>query len=59
MKLLRVFTAATMFTGILSGCLALLLLVILMVRFPPLLVAVLLTCWIFSRLLNAKEKPSQ
>ncbi len=59
MKLLRVFTAATIFTGILSGCLALLLLVILMVRFPPLLVAVLLTCWIFSRLLNAKEKPSQ
>lgn len=57
MKLLRILTAAAMFTGILSGCLA--LLVILMMRFPPLLVAVLLTCWIFSRLLNAREKPSQ
>ncbi|WP_298184665.1 hypothetical protein [uncultured Pseudomonas sp.] len=58
MKLLRVLTAAAMFTCILSGCLALLLLVILMVRFPPLLVAVLLTCWIVSRLLSAREKPS-
>lgn len=53
MKLLRIFAAVFMFAGILAGCLALLLLVILMVRFPPLLIAVLLTCWIFCRLVKA------
>lgn len=53
MKLLRVFAAVFMFAGILTGCLALLLLVILMVRFPPLLIAVLLACWIFCRLVKA------
>lgn len=47
--LLRTFTAAVMFAGILAGCLAALLLVILMVRFPPLLVAVVLACWILNR----------
>jgi len=48
--LLRTFAAAFMFAGILAGWLAILLLVILMVRFPPLLVAVILACWIFNRL---------
>lgn len=48
--LLRTFAAAFMFAGILAGCLTILLLVILMVRFPPLLVAVILACWIFNRL---------
>ncbi|HBP5443763.1 TPA: hypothetical protein SL658_000896 [Pseudomonas aeruginosa] len=52
MKLLRVFVSAFLFTGILAGCLALLLLVILMVRFPPLLIAVLLACWMLSHLLE-------
>ena len=47
--LLRTFAAALMFAGILAGCLAILLLVILMVRFPPLLVAVVLACWILNR----------
>lgn len=47
--LLRTFAAALMFSGILAGCLAILLLVILMVRFPPLLVAVVLACWILNR----------
>jgi len=47
--LLRTFAAAVMFAGILAGCLAALLLVILMVRFPPLLVAVVLACWILNR----------
>lgn len=59
MKLLHILAAAAMFAGILVGCLALLLLVILMVRFPPLLIAVLLTCWIVSRLLNTSTQPSQ
>ncbi|WP_055137631.1 hypothetical protein [Pseudomonas corrugata] len=53
MKLLRMFAAVLMFTGILAGCLATLLLVLLMVRFPPLLIAVLLACWMFCRLLKA------
>ncbi|EHG7596365.1 hypothetical protein J5Y42_004657 [Salmonella enterica] len=48
MKLLRIFAAVFMFAGILAGCLVLLLL-----RFPPLLIAVLLACWIFCRLVKA------
>ncbi|MBP2842815.1 hypothetical protein [Pseudomonas sp. PNP] len=50
MTLLRILAAVFMFVGILAGCLALLLLVILLVRFPPLLIAVLLACWILCRL---------
>lgn len=49
---LRILAAVFMFVGILAGCLALLLLVILLVRFPPLLIAVLLACWILCRLLK-------
>ena len=49
-RLLRTFGAAMMFAGILAGCLAVLLLVIVMVRFPPLLIAVVLACWILCRL---------
>tara|TARA_Y100001968_G_scaffold333646_1_gene397889 strand:+ start:2671 stop:2847 length:177 start_codon:yes stop_codon:yes gene_type:complete len=49
-RLLRTLGAAMMFAGILAGCLAVLLLVMLMVRFPPLLIAVVLACWIFSRI---------
>lgn len=48
--LLRTFAAVFVLAGILAGCLAMLLLVIVMVRFPPLLIAVVLTCWIFCRL---------
>ena len=48
-QLLRTFAAAFMFAGILAGCLAVLLLVILMVRFPPLLIAVVLACWIYRK----------
>lgn len=48
--LLRTVASAFMFAGILAGCLAVLLLVILMVRFPPLLVVVALACWFFNRL---------
>lgn len=54
--LLRTFTAVFVFAGILAGCLALLLLVILMVRFPQLLIAVLLACSVFSRLQDIVEK---
>ncbi|HBO3384091.1 hypothetical protein ACM7HA_17910 [Pseudomonas aeruginosa] len=57
MKLLRVFAAVLMFVGILAGCLALLLLVILLVRFPPLLIAVVLACWILSQLMEVFRAP--
>ncbi|MEX0295126.1 hypothetical protein AAH995_17465 [Pseudomonas putida] len=55
MKLLRIFAAVFMFAGILAGCLALLLLVLLMVSFPPLLIAVVLACWIVNRLLKSSR----
>ncbi|UCO96394.1 hypothetical protein LF844_17115 [Metapseudomonas lalkuanensis] len=55
--LLRTFAAAFMFVGILAGCLAILLLVVLMVRFPPLLIVVVLACWILCRL-QAVPRPS-
>lgn len=48
--LLRAVAALLVFAGILAGCVTALLLVIMMVRFPPLLIAVLLACWVFSRL---------
>ncbi len=48
--LLHTFAAVFVFTGILASCLAMLLVVVLMVRFPPLLIAVVLTCWLFNRL---------
>lgn len=48
--LLRTFAAVFVLAGILAGCLAMLLLVIVMVRFPPLLIAVVLACWILCRL---------
>ncbi|VXC65885.1 hypothetical protein [Pseudomonas sp. 9Ag] len=57
MKLLRIFAAALAFAGILAGCLAVLVLVVLMVRFLPLLAAVLLACWIFSQLRAYERKP--
>ncbi|WP_313645932.1 hypothetical protein [Pseudomonas sp.] len=56
MSLLRIFAAVVMFVGILAGCVALLLLVIVMMRFPPLLIAVLLACWILCRLLKVFQK---
>jgi len=54
--LLRTFAAAVMFAGILAGCLTIMLLVILMVRIPPLLIAVLIACWLLSRLQKSSQK---
>ncbi|NMY52631.1 hypothetical protein [Pseudomonas sp. WS 5011] len=48
-RLLRTFGAVMIFAGILSGCLGVLLLAILMVRFPPLLIAVVFACWIYRK----------
>ena len=50
--LLRTVASAFMFAGILAGCLAILLLVILLVRFPPLLIAVVLPCCPLSGVLS-------
>ena len=47
--LLRTVASAFMFAGILAGCMAVLLLAILMVRFPPLMVAVVLACWVYQK----------
>lgn len=55
-QLLRIFAAVFVFVGILASAIAAQLPVILMVRFPPLLIAVVLSCWFFSRLLNTTDK---
>lgn len=52
---LRLLAALLVFAGIITGCVVVLLM-ILLVRFPLLLIAVLLACWIFSRLQNAEPK---
>jgi CHASE2 domain-containing sensor protein len=57
--LLRTFAAVFMFAGILAGCLAMLLLVVLMVRFPPLLIAVVLACWISNRLVRVLKQANR
>lgn len=54
-RFLRTFAAAMTFAGILAGCLVILLLVILMVRFPLLLAAVALACWILNRLIQTAD----
>jgi hypothetical protein len=45
------------FAGILVGCIAALLLIVMLLRFPLLLIAVLLACWIFGRLTETADKP--
>lgn len=56
---LRLLAALLVFAGIITGCVVVLLLMMLLVRFPLLLIAVLLACWIFSRLQNAEPKVPQ
>lgn len=48
-QLLRTIAAVFVFAGILAGCCAVLLLVILIVRFPPLILVVVLACWIYCK----------
>ncbi|AQZ33440.1 hypothetical protein BHQ29_09160 [Pseudomonas sp. LPH1] len=57
MKILRTFAGVLIFTGILTGCLVLMLLLLLMVRFPLLLIAVLLACWTLTQL-QSRFKPN-
>ncbi len=57
MAILRLLASLFVFVGLLVGCVAALLLVVVLLRFPLLLIAVLLTCWIFSRLRQVADKP--
>lgn len=52
MTLLRFLLCLFTFIGALAAAGALVISVLLMLRFPPLLVAVLLACWILCKLLG-------
>lgn len=52
MALLRFLLSLFAFIGALAAAGALVISVVLMLRFPPLLVAVLLACWILCKLLG-------
>ncbi|HFO0133961.1 TPA: hypothetical protein ACHH9P_003289 [Pseudomonas aeruginosa] len=63
MTLLRFLLCLFTFIGALAAAGALVICVLLMLRFPPLLVAVVLACWILCKLLKAfrgkgQTKPS-
>lgn len=55
LAVIKLLGAMFVFVGILAGCVTALALMILMLRFPVLLVAVLLTCWIFSRIQSKSQ----
>lgn len=56
LAVVKLIGALFVFVGILAGSMVGLLLAIAMVRFPPLLIAVLLACWIFNRLQSNKSR---
>lgn len=58
MTLLRFLLCLFAFIGALAAAGALVASFVLMLRFPPLLVAVLLACWILNRLLKVPSKSS-
>lgn len=58
MTLLRFLLCLFTFVGALAAAGALVLSILLMLRIPPLLLAVVLACWILSRLLRLLS-PSQ
>lgn len=53
MTLLRFLLCLLAFIGALAAAGALVICVLLMLRFPPLLVAVVIACWILCRLMEA------
>jgi fatty acid desaturase len=59
MMLLRFLLCLFAFIGALAAAGALVMSIVLMLRFPPLLVAVLLACWILYRLLKMLRSPGQ
>lgn len=56
MAILRLLAALFVFAGILVGCIAALLLIVVLLRFPLLLIAMLLACWIFRRLQESANR---
>jgi uncharacterized membrane protein YccC len=54
--ILRLLAASFVFVGILAGCVTALLMLILLVRFPLLLLPVLLTCWVISTIQRSTDK---
>lgn len=52
MMLLRFLLSLFAFIGALAAAGALVVSILLMLRFPPLLIAVVLACWIFCKLLQ-------
>lgn len=57
MTLLRFLLCLFTFIGALAAAGALVISALLMLRFPPLLIAVVLACWILYKLLNVLAKP--
>lgn len=57
MMILRFLLSLFAFIGALAAAGALVVSIVLMLRFPPLLVAVLLACWILSKLLKMLRTP--
>lgn len=59
MTLLRFLLYLFAFIGALAAAGTLVVSIVLMLRFPPLLVAVLLACWILNRLLKVLSASNQ
>lgn len=59
MKLLRFLLNLFAFIGALAAAGALVVSIVLMLRFPPLLIAVVLACWILCKLLKILRIPDQ
>lgn len=55
--LLKFLLSLTAFIGALAAAGALILSLVLMLRFPPLLITVVLACWILCRFLDKACKP--
>lgn len=56
MTLLRFLLSLFAFIGALAAAGALVLSLVLIIRFPPLLVAVMLACWILSKLVRVSAQ---
>jgi hypothetical protein len=59
MMLLRFLFCVFAFIGALAAAGALVVSIVLMLRFPPLLVAVVLACWILCWMLNKADRLSR
>jgi len=59
MMLLRFWLSLFAFIGALAAAGALVVSIVLMLRFPPLLIAVVLACWILYRLLKVLHSPGK